>query len=178
MGAGVGGEAWRRTLAACGVLDDALVDFAAETHSRLAREAHRLFDDVRPVIDAARDRGIALALVTNGATDTQREKLDALGIERWFDVIVVSGEIGVAKPDITPFRVALDAIGVAAADAWHVGDGLHTDVAWANAAGLTSVWLNRNGRVRSDADPVPDVEVRSLRELIGVLEEPGSTLTP
>ena len=127
-GATVARESWRRTLVACGCADGSLVEFAAATHARLERNAHRLFDDAQDTIHAVRRRAIPIALVTNGAADTQRAKLDALGIELWFDVIVIAGEIGAAKPDITPFRVALEAVGVQPADCWHVGDSLAADV--------------------------------------------------
>lgn len=45
------------------------------------------------------------------------------------------------------------------------GDNLATDIAGANAAGLTSVWLNRFGAVRKEQDSQPDVEISSFSEL-------------
>ena len=52
------------------------------------------------------------------------------------------------------------------AGVWHVGDNLVTDVAGANAAGLTSVWLNRAGAARSAADAVPALEITTLADLL------------
>ncbi len=66
-----------------------------------------------------------------------------LGIEQMFDVVVISGEVGVAKPDASVFAFALHKLGVEKENAWHVGDSLRTDVAGALGAGLTAVWLNR-----------------------------------
>lgn len=168
-GAAIGLEAWRRTLKACGSDDQSLAEFAADLHDRLAAAEHRLFDDAAQAVSAVRARRMAVALVTNGATDTQHAKLDALGIDEWFDAIVVTGEIGRAKPDVEPFRAALGSLEVEAAHAWHIGDSLATDVAGANAAGLTSVWLNRDNQRRREHDPVPDFEITSLRRLTGLL---------
>jgi HAD superfamily hydrolase (TIGR01549 family) len=134
------------------------------THLRFQRESLRLFSDARALLDQA-PTGISLALVTNGASDSQRAALRVLGIEQRFAAVIISGEIGVAKPDARPFGLALETLGVGPRQAWHVGDSLSTDVAGAKAAGLTAVWLNRDGLARVDSDPRPDAEIGSLAEL-------------
>lgn len=91
-----------RTLRACDCADERIVQFAFQIHDRLARESYRLFDDAPAVLAALRQAHIPLGLVTNGAPDAQRDKLRVLGIENMFAVIVVSGEVGVAKPDPRP----------------------------------------------------------------------------
>lgn len=168
-GAMVSGEAWRRTLSACGCDDEAIVRLAREAHSRHTRESYRPFDEAPRVIDELTDR-LRIAVITNGAADTQREKLTLLGMDGCFQATVVSGELGIAKPDAAIFRYTLDKLGVAAGDVWHVGDSLTLDVAGAKGAGLTAVWLNRRGTERQPADPEPDVEIMSLTELLPLLD--------
>ena len=158
--------AWRLTLRACGCADEAIVQFAMEAHSRVARETYRLFDDTHGLFASLRKSGIPLALITNGGSMTQREKLNALGIDQWFDAVVISGEIGVAKPDAAAFRFALDKLVVEPERVWHVGDDLKTDVAGAKAARITAVWLNRRGLVRRESDPQADLEILSLSSLV------------
>ncbi len=92
-----------------------------------------------------------------------------LKIEHWFDAIVISGETRVAKPDRAAFRLALDALALEPAEVWHIGDSLTKDVAGAKGAGLTAVWLNRNGVARHGSDPEADLEIRSLTELFAFL---------
>lgn len=170
-GAAVTLETWRRTLRACGCHDDSVARRAADLHLRLGRESYRLFEDVRDLLTAAVESGLPLALITNGAADTQRDKLKTLGIEGSFDAIVISGELGIAKPHAYPFEVALTRLALGPARVWHVGDNLATDVAGAKAAFLRAVWINRHGRLRGPSDPEPDLEVQSLRNLIGELSE-------
>ncbi len=170
-GESVGVEAWRRTLRACGWADESLVQQASQTHRQLEGEAYRLFDDVPKLFASMTEAHIPLALITNGASDTQRHKLRVLGIESRFDAVVISGEVGVAKPDSSVFGLALDMLDVEREHVWHVGDNLMTDVAGAKAAGLTAVWLNRGGLSRSDGEPEPDVEIRSLSDLMTLLAE-------
>jgi 2-haloalkanoic acid dehalogenase type II len=161
-------EAWRRTLLACGSDDESSAQFAAETYLRNRREGLRLFDDVREAFSLLKAR-LSLALVTNGASDTQREALRTLGLEQEFGAVVISGEVGITKPDASIFVMALDKLGVDPENAWHVGDSLRTDVAGAQRAGLTSVWLNRRGIRREEGEPQPDFEIGSLRELPALL---------
>ena len=170
-GASVQLEAWRRTLRACGCDDESAARLAARTFGRLSRETYALFDDVPEFLALAKQAGLRLALITNGASDTQREKLRALDIERCFDAVVISGEVGVAKPDPAAFEIALTRLAVPREGVWHVGDSLSADVAGARAAGITAVWLNRHGRIRRDGDPAPDREIRSLADLAGLLAE-------
>ncbi len=168
-GAAVSLEAWRRTLRMCGCSDESVVQRAAHAHGRLARASYRLFDDAHELLASASGARTPLALVTNGAPDTQRAKLSMLKVEGWFAAVVISGELGIAKPDPAIFELALDSLEVAKGAVWHVGDSLTADVAGANAAGLTSVWLNRTAVPRANADPEPDIEIRSLSELVPLL---------
>ena len=158
-------ETWRRTLQACGYNEESLAQFAAKTHVRFAWDSYQPFGDVAGLIAAVRQARVPIALVTNGAADTQRNKIEAMGIADLFSAFSISGETGIAKPDKRAFTFALEDLGKSGKHVWHVGDSLAADVAGANATGLTSVWLNRDGSVRNKNDAQPDLEVTSLSEL-------------
>lgn len=170
-GFAVSRETWRRTLYSCGCTDESIVEFAFEQHRQLGRDAYRLFVDVHKLLAYATERELRLALVTNGPSDLQRDKLRALRLDDSFDAVVISGELGSAKPDPAPFREAMKQVGVNACDVWHIGDGLMTDVAGAHAAGIVAVWLNRDGARRDERDPRPDVEVRSMARATELLRQ-------
>lgn len=162
-------EAWRRTLEACGHDETRSAAQAADIHLEEIARSQLLFDDARLLLDAI-DPDIRLAVITNGASDTQRAVLRALGLEDRFHAVIVSGEVGVAKPDRAIFEAALDAIGARPDQAWHVGDNPIVDVAGARAAGLTAVWLNRGYQSSADGLAEPHLEVHSLLELRFYLE--------
>jgi putative hydrolase of the HAD superfamily len=153
-------ETWRRALADQGVVDDELAEELGERFGADRRALHETFADAAPALDVL-GADHALALVTNGASCWQREKLAASGLADRFDVVVVSGELGSAKPDPAVYAHALSALGVEPADAVMVGDNLRNDVDGALAAGLGAVWLNRDGRPRPEDRPdlveVPDL---------------------
>ena len=161
-------EAWRRTLRRCGRDDDSLARSAVDILSEKRRKMLHLYDDVRETLDPLKPN-YRLALITNGASDTQRGSIRALGIEQMFDGVIISGEIGVQKPDPYVFRLALSRLRVEPEKAWHVGDSLRQDVGGARGAGLTAVWLNRAGVARKENDLEPDYTIRSLRDLPSLL---------
>ena len=116
-----------------------------ERRTTAMRRAWRLFDDALPCLRALRALGLRLAAITNAAGDYQRAKLSALGLGSAFDAVLISGELGVAKPHHTIFRRACRALGVPPAQAVHVGDRLDTDAEGARNAGMHGVWLDRSG---------------------------------
>lgn len=160
-------EVWRRSLIAVGA-DASLAPTAREIHAELALGGLRLFDDAAQLLERLHG-DIPMAVITNGASDTQRATLRAARIEDRFAVIVISGEVSLAKPDPSIYRLAIEALGVQAAETWHIGDSLSTDVAGALAAGLIPIWLNRRGLRRKADDPRPQLDVRSLDEIRAML---------
>ena len=101
-------EAWRRALADQGVDDIALAEELGERFGTERRARHEVFADVPAALAAA---AVPLALVTNGASCLQREKLAGSGLGDHFDAVVVSGDLGVGKPDASVFRHALSLLG-------------------------------------------------------------------
>ena len=93
------------------------------------------------VLRELRKDGVALGLVTNGWPQPQRAVLATCGLAEFFDAVVVSGEVGVAKPDPRSYRLALDALGTAPADAWFVGDSPRNDIWGPQQLGMRAAWL-------------------------------------
>lgn len=109
---------------------------------------YALYDDVLPCLDMLRARGLLLGLITNNIASHQRHKIASVGLAELFDAVVISGEVGVAKPDPAIFEHACNVLGVGAHEAMHVGDNLVADARGARDAGLLGVWLDRRGAHR------------------------------
>lgn len=120
------------------------------------------FEDVRPALQAARERGHRLVVVSNWDVSLHGV-LRGLKLEPLLDGIVTSAGAGARKPSPAIFEQALELAGVAAADAIHVGDTLDEDVAGARAAGIEPVLIRRG-----EGPPVSGVRtISSLAELSG-----------
>ncbi|MBI5289589.1 MAG: HAD family hydrolase [Chloroflexi bacterium] len=117
---------------------------------------------------AFRERGIPLALITNGEARNQRRSVVQHQLERFFDCIVIEGEFGVGKPDERVFRHALAAVGCDPEAAWMVGDSLEADIAPAVALGIHTVWVDETGAgLPARAPARPHRIVRAISELVG-----------
>jgi putative hydrolase of the HAD superfamily len=162
-------EAWRLALAEQEVDDSKLAEELAERFSVERRARHEVFADVEAPLGRLKESH-SLALVTNGAACLQREKLAASGLSDHFEVVVVSADLGVAKPDATVFEHALSQLGVDADRAVMVGDSVSKDIDGALAAGLEAVWVNREERpAPSDRESL--VEIATLNELPDALRK-------
>lgn len=148
--------------------DPALAEELAEGYRDIRRRLHVVYDDVRPALEILR-QSYRLGLLTNGAADVQRAKIDGAGIGSYFDAIVVSGEVGVGKPDGRIFEIMTTRLAATCDAAWMIGDSLHSDVMGARAVGMKAVWINRMRKPR-DASVVPDFEISGLVELRKILQ--------
>lgn len=134
----------------------------------LAADAHRMADDfvwglgaygeLYPGAEqllaelAAR---ASLGLVTNGLSEVQRSRLSRLGVADYFDVIVISSEVGVTKPRPDIFEIAFEQLGNPPREsAVMVGDSLTSDIAGGRNFGIDTCWYNPNGHVAGPDDDV------------------------
>lgn len=115
-----------------------------------------------------------LALITNGPAHSQRPKIARFALARWMRCMLVSGEVGIAKPDPRIFAQALAELGVTAAQAVYVGDSLEYDLCGAAAAGIDFVWLNRTGATLPPDLPRPRAIISQIGQLEQVLAQPCS----
>lgn len=111
-----------------------------------------------------------IGLITNGKRETQRTKLQKLGLTERFDTTVICGPSqGIdGKPALEPFEMALADLSTSADKTIHVGDSHGEDIIGANKAGIKSVWVPMNRsheEVTSEPDPAPTYRVKSLTEL-------------
>lgn len=110
-------------------------------------------------------RQATLALVTNGLGEVVRARIARLELEPLFDAVIISGEVGAAKPSPAIFELAFDALGQPAREtALMIGDSLSSDIAGAISYGIATCWYNPNGKARPADVPI-NHEIATLDEL-------------
>jgi putative hydrolase of the HAD superfamily len=161
-------QGFGRILQTCGVqARPDLVREMVRLDEELLLANGRLFDDVIPFLEKLRARGIKIAVVSNCAENT-RPLLVSLGVDALADALVLSCEVGAAKPGAEIFRYALDRLGVTADAAVFVDDQAGYCAGGA-AAGITAVQI-----VRGEPDgqvPAGTRVVRSLPEVEALFPE-------
>jgi len=163
------GNAWTRGLASLGADQPGLGLQLAEMFPAQRRKLKYVYDETFAILDELK-QSYKLLLLTNGSPDLQQEKLDGVPeLIPYFDSIVISGNFGEGKPSSNLFAHAMEQIGIRPEEGIMVGDKLTTDILGANRIGMTSVWINRHGAVRSD-EIIPSYEIKSLTELPDLLK--------
>lgn len=163
-------ESWRRGLLELGVDNEALASELAEKFGAERRARPHVYEETFRVLDKLKGT-VKLLLLTNGCPSLQQEKLDGVPeLAPYFDEILISGNFGKGKPDVSIFKHALDLLGTTPEQTLMVGDKLTTDVKGALGAGITAVWVNRDGKT-PNAEIVPDYEISSLTELSELIEK-------
>jgi putative hydrolase of the HAD superfamily len=110
---------------------------------RTHKPSLRAFDDVAPFLLRARKLGYRLALVTDGKSCVQWNKLTSLGLDRQCDAIIVTDDIDAPKPSIRPFLLACRLVGVAAANCVYIADDSSKDFFGPHSLGMASMQLTR-----------------------------------
>ena len=127
--------------------------FFDQLYSRFsAAEVWHIFPDVHPALKMLRSRGLKLAVLSNW-DERLRPLLHSLEMDRYFEEIVISCEVGEAKPSAVIFSRTAEALRLRPGEILHVGDDPIADVGGARAAGFKTVFLDRaglrdSGRVR------------------------------
>jgi len=86
-------------------------DAVAERYSTVRLENMYLLPGAQSTLDQLLSRGYRLGLLTNGDGETQRYKIERFGLAKYFERILIEGEIGCGKPDVRMYWLALSALG-------------------------------------------------------------------
>ena len=110
-----------------------------------------------------------LALLTNGFVSVQHARIARLGLGDLFNPVIISEEVGVAKPDPAIFDIALEKMEHPDKDnVLMIGDSLSSDIRGGVNAGIDTCWFNPQSGT-NETDLVPTYEIRILSELPGLL---------
>lgn len=147
----------------------------ADIYHECREGSYELLPGAVETLEALREAGIKLGLVTNGEALLQRSKLERFELARHFDHIQIEGEFGLGKPEEEAYRAALKALDVRPEEAWMIGDNLEWEVAAPQRVGIYSIWVDAAGSgLPSESDVKPDHIVRSVCELPPLLSVSAS----
>jgi len=124
-----------------------------------------LYPESLEMLNELKQAGKHLFILTNGLKEVQKPRIRKKEITHLFDAIIVSDEIGVAKPNVGFFEVAYDAAEQPPKEKIiMIGDSLKSDIAGGNNFGIFTCWFNPKGKT-NDGNVTPDKEVHSLTEM-------------
>jgi len=161
---------WRAALDRVGIDDLGLATRSAVNYNAYRKKHFVLFPGALDLLTSLRAQGRKLGLLTNGFSETHREKIALLQLTDAFDAIFIADEVGMLKPDPLLFAHACTTLGGAPARSVMVGDRYDRDVRGAMEAGLAAVWLNvRNEALPANARPA-SAECHTIGEVFDAIE--------
>lgn len=110
-----------------------------------------------------------MILLTNGLAEVQKSRLKKSSLDKYFATVVISEEVGVAKPHLDIFSFALEEINHHRKDdVLIIGDGIKSDILGGNNFGIDTCWFNPQRKINSTAIK-PDYEICDLEEIKNIL---------
>jgi putative hydrolase of the HAD superfamily len=134
---------------------------AAHQYRREYLAARRAVDGAEALLQAIR-RHMPVAIVSNNILQEQKEKLEFCRLAAHVDVLVVSEEAGVSKPEPEIFNIALDRLRARPEDAVMIGDSWEADIVGARRSGIRAIWFNPLHR----PSPDPEQDVSELHAFV------------
>jgi 2-haloacid dehalogenase len=135
--------------------------------TRLSEKAHLLPRAAETVLELA--RRASLCLVTNGLSRVQRGRLARSGFAGSFTAVLISEELGLAKPDPRFFQAAGTALGLPAARLLCVGDNPEADIGGARGAGIDACWFAPGGGAWPGPGDPPEHVIRDIADLLSIV---------
>lgn len=151
-------------LTAAGVeADEALLHAAAARIYELDTEPemYRPYDDTLPALDALRDQGVRMAILSNHEWHLPA-LIEGLDLARYMESIVTSAQVGYRKPHPRMFEAVLAELGLPPEACLMVGDSVSADIRGAAGMGLAGVFIHRH---EHKPPPTGVTVIRSLNEL-------------
>lgn len=146
-------------------LTDEEADQLFESYLRDYEDNWTLFPEVRESLTGLA-ASYKLGIISNGDSQQQRRKLHSTGIDTFFSTVLISGDIGISKPESDIFLNACGQAGLRPNQCCYVGDNIHDDAIAAENAGLLGIWVNRN----AEKSRAHVLEVNSLSGVNSLIE--------
>jgi len=162
-------NSWNNALKKYGINSSELAKKLSIKFNEERRKRHILFPEAGRVLDKL-SNNYRMGLITNGTPDLQWEKINDSNIKKYFEKIIISGEVDVRKPKKEIFEYAFNYFKEPKKNYIMIGNSLKSDISGALNAGIKSIWINRNNE--PDCIGVtPDIEIRNLNEIFSKLNK-------
>lgn len=122
------------------IYNEALSDKLADIYSVISDQMVHLFPSTIKTLEKLKETGVRLGMITNGNCESQWSKINRFGLAKYFDRILIEGEVGYGKPDIRIYKSALSFFNVSPDVIWMVGDNLVWDIKAPQSLGIYGIW--------------------------------------
>ncbi|MGL5933444.1 MAG: HAD family hydrolase [Cetobacterium sp.] len=131
----------------------------------------KLYDDAKKILEYLKDNGYSMGLITDGYKESQRKKIEVLDIQKYFEQIIVTDELGREfwKPSKVPYSLMKENFRCDYKDMVYIGDNIQKDFVTANCLGIETIQIVReNGvyiNIIEDVKYHAKIKIKSLDEI-------------
>jgi putative hydrolase of the HAD superfamily len=143
--------------------------FLAELQRGISRKRLCLFPQELEVLDQLKER-FAMAVVSDAQSAYALPELRAVGLHRYFDPIIVSGDYGYRKPDVRLFEKALDGLQVHSDQAIFIGNDRYRDIFGARQLGMKTILFAPNQGIAQPTGAEPNYIIYQFAEMLSALD--------
>jgi putative hydrolase of the HAD superfamily len=136
-------EITRQTLSDLGLASPENLELLCQQATQRYTASIHLMNGAKELLESLCQQDIPLAIITNGPTDMQLASIYKVNIQDYFKAILISGELGIRKPDAQIFRLACERLDFQPGNCLMVGDNLSADVQGARRTGMQAVWMSQ-----------------------------------
>jgi len=136
----------------------------------------KLYEYVLPTLKKLKNSSIKIGIITNGIASVQKNKVVALGLENYFNVIIYTDQLGKKfwKPSVIPFEIALELLEVEPYEVGYVGDDISKDFFAPNLIGMLSIQVKKDATL--DDKIVykklyrPKIIINNIKEILSIVD--------
>lgn len=144
-----------------GYADKLSADELAEHYDTTFGDHNVIFEHTVPLLKELKKRGLLVGVITNGPSYLQNHKMDESGLREYCDIVVVSGDLGVHKPNPEIFELTAQRLGLKCEECVYVGDHPVNDIQGALSAGMSAIRMNwgwfKDRDLRNDVPVIDDI---------------------
>jgi len=141
----------------------------AQIYRGISRKRLQLYPDVKGVLDELRP-SYRLGIVSDAQPCFALPEMKALGLDGYFDPVVISTDYGYRKPDRRLYEAALQKMNLAPAEALFVGNDMYHDIYGAQRFGLHTIYFDSNQGTKSHKDVAPDYIAHLFPDVLAGVE--------
>jgi putative hydrolase of the HAD superfamily len=146
-----------------------LATILAQIYRAISRKRLQLYPDVKRVLDELRPT-YRMALVSDAQPCYALPEIKAVGLDGYFDPLIISAHYGFRKPDARLIEKALDAMKLGPAEVICVGNDMYRDVYGASRLGIKTIFVDSNQGTKSHENVAPDYVVRRFEDVLSGVE--------
>lgn len=137
----------------------------AHIYRGVSRNRLQLYPDVKRVLDELQKK-YRLALISDAQSCYALPEIQAVGLENYFESIVISSLHGFRKPDARLFQQTLDDMKLGPAEVIWVGNDMFRDIYGAQALGIKNIYIDSNQGAKSYEDVAPDYRAQQFIDVL------------